>query len=58
MNMSVTSPLANMLKMVDEAAEHLNLDPNIHRMLRKPQRSLYVSVGIERDDGTYEVFDG
>ena len=53
-----TSPLTNMLKMVDEAAEHLNLDPNIHRMLRKPQRSLYVSVGIERDNGSYEVFDG
>ena len=41
-----TSPLANMLKMVDEAAELLNLDPNIHQMLRKPHRSLFVSVGI------------
>lgn len=54
----VASPLTNMLRMVDEAADHLNLDPNIHRMLRKPQRSLYVSVGIEMDNGTYDVFDG
>ncbi len=53
-----SDPLTNMLKMVDEAADRLNLDPNIHNMMRKPQRSLYVSVGIEMDNGNYEVFDG
>ncbi|TRO51878.1 Glu/Leu/Phe/Val dehydrogenase [Candidatus Bathyarchaeota archaeon] len=40
------------------AAEKLELDTGIHEILRKPKRSLIVSVTIKMDDGTIGVFDG
>ncbi len=40
------------------AVEKLELDPGIHEILRKPKRSLMVSVTIKMDDGTIGVFDG
>jgi glutamate dehydrogenase (NAD(P)+) len=38
--------------------EKLELDPGLHEILRKPKRSLIVSVTIKMDDGTIGVFDG
>jgi len=43
---------------LDEAAEILNLDPNIHEFLRKPKRTVIVSIPIKKDDGTVKVFTG
>ena len=43
---------------LDAAAAKLNLDPNIHRVLRTCERSLTVSVPIETDDGNVEVYTG
>ena len=40
------------------AVEKLELAPGIHEILRKPKRSLIVSVTIKMDDGTVGVFDG
>jgi glutamate dehydrogenase (NAD(P)+) len=40
------------------AVEKLELDPGLHEMLRKPKRSLIVSVTIKMDDCTIGVFDG
>jgi glutamate dehydrogenase (NAD(P)+) len=40
------------------AVEKLELDPGIHEILRKPKRSLIVSVTIKMDDCTIGVFDG
>jgi glutamate dehydrogenase (NAD(P)+) len=40
------------------AVEKLKLDPGIHEILRKPKRSIIVSVTIKMDDGTIGVFDG
>jgi glutamate dehydrogenase/leucine dehydrogenase len=40
------------------AVEKLELDPGIHEILKKPKRSLIVSVTIKMDDGTIGVFDG
>ena len=50
--------LANFLETLDEAAERLNLDPNIHKFLRKPMRTLHVSVGLLDDHGEYQIYDG
>jgi glutamate dehydrogenase (NAD(P)+) len=50
--------LVNFLKTLDEAAERLNLDPNIHKFLRKPMRTLHVSVGLLDDHGEYQIYDG
>ncbi len=46
------------LQRVDEAAERLNLDPNIYKILRKPKKQVIVSIPVEMDDGTIEVFEG
>jgi glutamate dehydrogenase (NAD(P)+) len=46
------------LKRVDEAAEKLNLDENIYRILRKPKKQVIVSIPVEMDDGSVQVFDG
>ncbi len=43
---------------LDEAAERLQLNPNIHRILRNCERSLTVSLPIETDDGEIDVFTG
>jgi glutamate dehydrogenase (NAD(P)+) len=40
------------------AVEKLELDPGLHEILRKPKRSIIVSVTIKMDDGTIGVFDG
>ncbi len=46
------------VKRVDEAAGKLNLDENIYKILRKPKRQLIVSIPVEMDDGSVQVFDG
>ena len=46
------------LKRVDEAAKKLNLDENIYKILRKPKKQVIVSIPVEMDDGTIQVFDG
>lgn len=42
----------------DQAAEALNLDPNLRQRLKLPQRSLIVSIPVRMDNGTVEVFTG
>ena len=37
---------------LDEAAELAKLDPDVHRMLRIPQRMLEVSIPVRLDDGS------
>ena len=52
----------NMLKdalgQLDAVAERIKLDPDVHKRLRQPQRSLIVSVPTLMDDGRLEVFTG
>jgi glutamate dehydrogenase (NAD(P)+) len=43
---------------LDDAAERLQLNPSIHRVLRNCERSLTVSLPIETDDGNIEVYTG
>jgi glutamate dehydrogenase (NAD(P)+) len=40
------------------AVEKLGLDPGIHGILKRPKRSLIVSVTIKMDSGEIGVFDG
>lgn len=46
------------LKQLNEVAKKIDLDPNIHAMLRKPERELTVAVPVQMDDGHIEVFTG
>jgi glutamate dehydrogenase (NAD(P)+) len=43
---------------LDEAARIMNLDPNVHEVLRYPKRVLEVAVPTRMDDGTVQTFIG
>jgi len=45
-------------KQLDEVAEIMNLDPNIHVRLREPHRALIVSIPVRMDNGSTKVFEG
>lgn len=50
--------LDSALSHLDDAAAQLNLNPNLHRILRSCERSLTVSIPIELDDGETAVYTG
>jgi glutamate dehydrogenase (NAD(P)+) len=50
--------LNSALHHLDTAAERLNLNPSLHRVLRSCERSLTVSLPIELDDGETAVYTG
>lgn len=50
--------LASALSHLDDAAERLNLNPSLHRVLRSCERSLTVALPIETDDGDIQVYTG
>jgi glutamate dehydrogenase (NAD(P)+) len=43
---------------IDRAAKKMQLDPEVHLLLREPMRELQVSIPIKLDDGTPKVFRG
>ena len=45
-------------RQLDHAVEHLEIDSNIVERLRHPTKVQEVTVPVERDDGTVEVFTG
>jgi glutamate dehydrogenase (NAD(P)+) len=51
-------PWGAILERIDDAAALSSLDPNIHCLLRVPERILEVSVPVRMDDGHTEVFTG
>jgi len=46
------------LSQLDEAAEFMTLDENLHKVFREPKRILTVSVPVRMDDGNVDVFIG
>ena len=42
----------------DRAADKLNLDPGLRRVLRQPRRELTVHFPVQLDDGSVEVYTG
>jgi glutamate dehydrogenase (NAD(P)+) len=46
------------LQRLDDAAELIDLDPDVHAILRVPRRVLEVRVPVRMDDGRVEVFTG
>jgi len=50
--------LTTALAQFDTAAERLNLDEGIRAVLRSPKRELSVSLPVEMDDGSINVFNG
>jgi glutamate dehydrogenase (NAD(P)+) len=52
------NPFESMMQRFDEAAHRLNLDPNIYKILRWPNREITLYIPILMDDGNYQVFTG
>src|SRR3954453_12620438 len=56
--MARSDPWQAVLERLEDAAPLTGIDPDIHRMLCAPRRSLKVSIPVRMDDGSVEVFIG
>lgn len=52
------NPLESMMHRFDKAAEILDLEPGIYQYLKTPVKSVIVSIPIQMEDGSIEVFEG
>ncbi|MBI3654774.1 MAG: Glu/Leu/Phe/Val dehydrogenase [Acidobacteria bacterium] len=52
------NPFESMMQRFDEAAQLLDLDPNIYKILRWPNREITLYIPVMMDDGNYQVFTG
>ena len=52
------NPFEGMMSRFDRAAELLDLDPGIYKILRNPEKQLIVSIPVHMDNGDVEVFTG
>jgi glutamate dehydrogenase (NAD(P)+) len=56
--LSEDNPFEAMMTRFDRAAELLDLDPGIYRVLREPEKQIIVAVPIQRDNAEIEVYTG
>src|SRR5215212_243844 len=52
------NPFEAMMSRFDRAADLLDLEPGLYRVLRNPEKQIIVSVPVMRDTGEVEVFTG
>ncbi len=52
------NPFEAMMLRFDRAAELLDLEPGLYRVLRNPEKQIIVSIPVMRDTGEVEVFTG
>src|SRR5213079_3188114 len=52
------NPFEAMMERFDHAAQLLNLDPALYKVLRNPEKQIIVSVPVLRDSGELEVYTG
>ncbi len=52
------NPFEAMMLRFDKAAELLNLEPGLYRVLRHPEKQIIVSVPVMKDNGEVEVYTG
>jgi glutamate dehydrogenase (NAD(P)+) len=53
-----TNPFEAMMQRFDHAAELLNLDEGIYKILRHPEKQIVTSIPVAMDNGEVEVFTG
>ena len=56
--LSEENPFEAMMERFDHAAQLLNLDPGLYKVLRNPEKQIIVSVPVLRDSGEVEVYTG
>ncbi|MBD3311289.1 MAG: glutamate dehydrogenase [Candidatus Magasanikbacteria bacterium] len=52
------NPFENAMQQLSKAASIMNLDKNIHEILKQPDRVLTVSIPVKMDNGEVKVFTG
>jgi glutamate dehydrogenase (NAD(P)+) len=52
------NPFEAMMLRFDQAADLLDLEPGLYRVLRNPEKQIIVSIPVMRDSGEVEVFTG
>jgi glutamate dehydrogenase (NAD(P)+) len=52
------NPFEAMMLRFDQAAELLDLEPGLYRVLRNPEKQIIVSIPVMMDNGEVEVFTG
>ncbi len=52
------NPFEAMMERFDHAAQLLNLDPGLYKVLRHPEKQIIVSVPVLRDSGVLDVYTG
>src|SRR5256712_14091406 len=52
------NPFEAMMERFDHAAQLLNLDPGLYKVLRNPEKQIIVACPVLRDAGEVEVFTG
>jgi glutamate dehydrogenase (NAD(P)+) len=52
------NPFEAMMSRFDRAAELLDLEPGIYRVLRNPEKQIIISIPVTLDSGDVEVFTG
>jgi len=52
------NPYEMALAQLDKCAKIMNLDPNIHEILKYPKRVLSVFIPVRMDDGAIRIFKG
>ncbi len=54
----MNNPFENAMSQLDKAAKIMNLDKNIHEVLKQPDRFLTVAIPVRMDNGEVKVFTG
>src|SRR6476619_671459 len=52
------NPFEAMMSRFDKAAELLDLEPGMYKVLRHPEKQIIVSIPVMMDNGQIEVFEG
>jgi glutamate dehydrogenase (NAD(P)+) len=52
------NPFESMMSRFDHAARLLDLDPDLYKVLRVPNREITIYIPVQMDDGRLEVFTG
>src|ERR1700680_3103674 len=52
------NPFEAMMSRFDRAAELLDLEPGVYKILRNPEKQIIISIPVQLDTGDVEVFTG
>ena len=52
------NPFEAMMLRFDQAAELLDLEPGLYRVLRNPEKQIIISIPVMKDNGEVEVYTG